>query len=96
MSTGAAALKSIKAFALALPGAAPKSPWPGHDDVAVNDKTFVYLSVHRQTRIVTASAVDPEQPSLRLLRQHGQRPQPQEIGVGTEALDGALDRRRDD
>ena len=49
MSTGAAALKSIKAFALALPGTAPKSPWPGHDDVAVNDKTFVYLSVDGST-----------------------------------------------
>jgi predicted DNA-binding protein (MmcQ/YjbR family) len=22
----------------------PKSPWPGHDDLAVNNKTFVYLS----------------------------------------------------
>ena len=42
----AAALKAIRAFALALPGAQPKSPWPGHDDVAVNDKTFLYLGVH--------------------------------------------------
>ena len=36
-------LKAIRAFALALPGTAPKSPWPGHDDVAVADKTFLYL-----------------------------------------------------
>ena len=39
------ALKTLKTFGLSLPGTQPKSPWPGHDDVAVNDKTFVYLSV---------------------------------------------------
>lgn len=39
----AALRKSIRDFALSLPGTTPKSPWPGHDDVAVNDKTFVYL-----------------------------------------------------
>ncbi len=38
-------LKKLKAFGLSLPGTQPKSPWPGHDDVAVNNKTFVYLSV---------------------------------------------------
>ena len=38
-----AILKAIRTFALALPGTQPKSPWPGHDDVAVNDKTFLYL-----------------------------------------------------
>lgn len=27
------------------PGAHTKSPWPGHLDLAVKDKTFVYLSV---------------------------------------------------
>lgn len=42
----AATLKKLKAFGLSLPGTTPKSPWPGHDDVAVNDKTFVYLSLH--------------------------------------------------
>jgi predicted DNA-binding protein (MmcQ/YjbR family) len=42
----AATLKAIRTFALALPGTQPKSPWPGHDDVAVNDKTFLYLGVH--------------------------------------------------
>ena len=26
------------------PGAHEKSPWPGHRDLAVNDKTFAYLS----------------------------------------------------
>ena len=42
----AATLKAIRTFALSLPGTQPKSPWPGHDDVAVNDKTFLYLGVH--------------------------------------------------
>lgn len=34
----------LHAFGLALPGAHTKSPWPGHRDLAVNDKTFCYLS----------------------------------------------------
>lgn len=39
------ALRALRAFGLALPGAHRKSPWPGHDDLAVNDKTFAYLSL---------------------------------------------------
>lgn len=42
----AASLKQLKAFGLSLPGAQPKSPWPGHEDVAVSDKTFAYLGLH--------------------------------------------------
>jgi predicted DNA-binding protein (MmcQ/YjbR family) len=30
---------------MTYPGARRKSPWPGHDDLAVNDKTFAYLSL---------------------------------------------------
>ena len=45
-ATDAARLKEIRDFALSLPGTQPKSPWPGHDDVAVNDKTFLYLGLH--------------------------------------------------
>ena len=33
----------LRAFGLALPGAHSKAPWPEHDDLAVNDKTFAYL-----------------------------------------------------
>jgi predicted DNA-binding protein (MmcQ/YjbR family) len=44
--TPATILEAIRTFALALPGTQPKSPWPGHDDVAVNDKTFLYLGIH--------------------------------------------------
>lgn len=38
-------LKRLRAFGLRYPGAHTKSPWPGHMDLAVNDKTFAYLSV---------------------------------------------------
>ena len=33
----------LRAFGLTYPGAHSKSPWPDHDDLAVNDKTFAYL-----------------------------------------------------
>ena len=45
MPSAKATLKTLKTFGLSLPGTTPKSPWPGHDDVAVNDKTFTYLSL---------------------------------------------------
>jgi hypothetical protein len=38
-------LRELRAFGLAYPGAHTKSPWPGHLDLAVNDKTFAYLSL---------------------------------------------------
>jgi predicted DNA-binding protein (MmcQ/YjbR family) len=41
----AQALVELRAFGLAYPGAHTKSPWPGHLDLAVNDKTFAYLSI---------------------------------------------------
>lgn len=36
-------LAELRAFGLGLPGTHSKSPWPEHDDLAVNDKTFAYL-----------------------------------------------------
>ncbi|HVZ42687.1 MAG TPA: MmcQ/YjbR family DNA-binding protein [Ramlibacter sp.] len=36
---------ALKKFGLALPGAHSKSPWPEHDDLAVKDKTFAFMSV---------------------------------------------------
>jgi predicted DNA-binding protein (MmcQ/YjbR family) len=39
------ALKALRTVGLAYPGAHTKSPWPGHADLAVNDKTFAYLSL---------------------------------------------------
>ncbi len=35
--------RELRAFGLSYPGAHSKSPWPGHDDLAVNDKTFAYM-----------------------------------------------------
>lgn len=40
-----AILEELRAFGLAYPGAHTKSPWPGHLDLAVKDKTFAYLSL---------------------------------------------------
>lgn len=39
------ALVELRTFGLAYPGAHTKSPWPGHLDLAVNDKTFAYLTI---------------------------------------------------
>ena len=36
-------LRELRAWGLTLPGARSKAPWPEHDDLAVNDKTFAYL-----------------------------------------------------
>jgi predicted DNA-binding protein (MmcQ/YjbR family) len=43
--TNDAALRKLRAFGLAYPAAHTKSPWPGHLDLAVKDKTFAYLSI---------------------------------------------------
>jgi len=42
--TPSAATKELRKFGLKYPNAHTKSPWPGHDDLAVNDKTFAYLN----------------------------------------------------
>lgn len=38
-----AIVSELRTFGLSYPGAHSKSPWPDHDDLAVNDKTFAYL-----------------------------------------------------
>ena len=38
-----AAIAALRAYGLGFPGAHLKSPWPGHEDLAVKDKTFAYL-----------------------------------------------------
>ena len=40
-----AILMELRAFGMAYPGVTVKSPWPGHYDLAVKDKTFAYLSL---------------------------------------------------
>ena len=42
---GDAILSALRERGLRYPGAHLKSPWPGHLDLAVRDKTFAYLSV---------------------------------------------------
>ena len=48
MSAHDAVLLALRAHGLAFPGAHTKSPWPDHLDLAVNDKTFAYLSLEGQ------------------------------------------------
>jgi predicted DNA-binding protein (MmcQ/YjbR family) len=40
-----AIVRELRAFGMSYPGAHSKAPWPGHDDLAVRDKTFAYLPV---------------------------------------------------
>ena len=35
----------LRAYGMTYPGAHSKAPWPGHDDLAVKDKTYAYLPV---------------------------------------------------
>lgn len=37
-------IDELRTWGLTLPGAHIKAPWPEHADLAVNDKTFAYLS----------------------------------------------------
>jgi predicted DNA-binding protein (MmcQ/YjbR family) len=43
-----AIVAELRAFGLTFPGAHTKSPWPGHLDLAVNEKTFAYLPTDEQ------------------------------------------------
>lgn len=36
--------RELRAFGMTYPGAHGKRPWPEHDDLAVKDKTFAFLS----------------------------------------------------
>ncbi len=53
-----AVLKELRAFGLAYPGAHTKSPWPGHLDLAVNDKTFAYLSLEGEPLHISCKLPD--------------------------------------
>jgi hypothetical protein len=44
MKSHDAVQRKLKKFGLAYPEAHSKSPWPGHDDLAVRNKTFAFLS----------------------------------------------------
>ncbi len=38
-------VRALREWGLTLPCAHSKAPWPDHDDLAVNNKTFAYLSL---------------------------------------------------
>ena len=44
MKAPADAADQLRAFGLTYPEVSLKSPWPGHADLAVRDKTFAYVS----------------------------------------------------
>ena len=57
-------LEELRAFGLAYPGAHVKSPWPGHMDLAVKDKTFAYLSVEGDWALDLPLEVEPGGPHI--------------------------------
>ena len=71
------ALKELRAFGLAYPGAHTKSPWPGHLDLAVNDKTFAYLSIEGEPLSISCKL--PRSSAMALMLPHAQ---PTPYGLG--------------
>src|SRR3569623_2594656 len=61
-----AAVKKLRAFGLAYPGAHTKSPWPGHMDLAVKDKTFAYLSVEGELLLFSCKLPQSSELALEL------------------------------
>ena len=61
-----AMLKQLRAYGLAFPGAHTKSPWPGHLDLAVNDKTFAYLSLEGEPFSISCKLPQSSQVALML------------------------------
>ncbi|HEX4354182.1 MAG TPA: MmcQ/YjbR family DNA-binding protein [Polyangiales bacterium] len=59
-------LKALRAFGLKYPGAHSKSPWPGHKDLAVKDKTFAYLSVEGEPFSISCKLPESHQAALML------------------------------
>jgi predicted DNA-binding protein (MmcQ/YjbR family) len=59
-------LQELRRFGLAYPGAHLKSPWPGHKDLAVNDKTFAYLSIEGDPFAISCKLPGSSQVALML------------------------------
>src|SRR4029079_8081528 len=72
-----AVLKELRAFGLAYPGAHTKSPWPGHLDLAVKDKTFAYLSIEGEPFSISCKLPQTATPALML-----PNTKPTEYGLG--------------
>jgi len=61
-----AVLRELRAFGLAYPAAHTKSPWPGHLDLAVKDKTFAYLSIEGEPLAISCKLPHSWPTALRL------------------------------
>lgn len=61
-----AALLELRAFGLAYPGAHVKAPWPGHHDLAVNDKTFAYMSLEGEPLAISCKLPRSSEEALML------------------------------
>ncbi len=86
-----AVLKELRTFGLGYPGTHLKSPWPGHLDLAVNDKTFAYLSIEGEPFHISCKL--PKSAHMALMLPHTQ-PTPYGLGksgwVSAEFPDGKL------
>ncbi|GAB5542555.1 MAG: hypothetical protein SangKO_023150 [Sandaracinaceae bacterium] len=60
------ALLHLRAFGLAYPGAHKKAPWPDHWDLAVNDKTFAYMSKEGEPLSLSCRLPDSSEEALML------------------------------
>jgi predicted DNA-binding protein (MmcQ/YjbR family) len=70
-------LRRLRAFGLAYPGAHTKSPWPGHLDLAVQDKTFAYLSLEGEPLSISCKLPSSCEEALML---PGAKPTPYGLG----------------
>jgi predicted DNA-binding protein (MmcQ/YjbR family) len=61
-----AVLHHLRAFGLAYPDAHTKSPWPGHLDLAVRDKTFAYLSLEGEPLSISCKLPQSQEAALML------------------------------
>ena len=57
----------LRAFGLTYPDAHLKSPWPGHLDLAVNDRTFAYLSAPGDPFSLSCKLPQSSEDALQLL-----------------------------
>jgi predicted DNA-binding protein (MmcQ/YjbR family) len=61
-----AATKELRTFGLKYPNAHTKSPWPGHLDLAVNDKTFAYLNADGEPFSISCKLPQSSKAALKL------------------------------
>lgn len=57
---------ALRKLGLTFPGAHLKSPWPTHEDLAVNDKTFAYLSTDGEPFSISCKLPETHEAALAL------------------------------